>query len=376
MITQYFPGAKWWKFDFHTHTPASSDFMEGCSDEDKEKITPEFWLEKFTNEGIECVAITDHNSGKWIDRLKQANEQLTDKLHLFPSVEISVTGDVHILAIFDPSKGTSDIDALLGAVGYNTGTKGGSDSVTTKSITEVIDIIIDHGGVAIPAHADKKKGLFASQGNTLKQVLNNKNIHAMELCDETYEKPRLYQEQKIQWSEVLGSDTHNFRQPSFGNFTWIKMENPTIEGLRLALTDGEASVNREMTKDLNQHAELTIESFQINKTKYIGKKESLRCKFSPFLNTVIGGRGSGKSTLLEFMRFVFRRDKELPEAIRSEFDKYFQVGGDNLLTNESRLSLVYQKQGSRYRLNWSANAELPSLEVVDENGDWQPTDGE
>jgi len=21
-----FPGARWWKFDFHTHTPASADF--------------------------------------------------------------------------------------------------------------------------------------------------------------------------------------------------------------------------------------------------------------------------------------------------------------------------------------------------------------
>ncbi|OJA03450.1 hypothetical protein BGC33_03895, partial [Bathymodiolus thermophilus thioautotrophic gill symbiont] len=374
MTTQSFPGAKWWKFDFHTHTPASSDFMEGCPGEARDEVTPKFWLEKFIDKGIDCVAITDHNSGAWIDKLKSANDKLEEKLHLFPGVEISVTGDVHILAIFDPSKSTSDIDTLLGAVVY-TGTKGGSDGVTKKSITEVIDIIIDHGGVAIPAHADKEKGLFASQVSTLKQALNNKNIHAIELCNETYEKPQLYQEQKIQWSEVLGSDTHNFRGSGFGDFTWIKMEDPTIEGLRLALTDGKASVNREMTKDLNRHAELIIESFQINKAKYIGRKE-LECEFSPFLNTVIGGRGSGKSTLLEFMRFVFRRDKELPEAIRGEFDKYYQFSGDNLLTKDSQLSLVYQKQGSRYRLNWSANAELPSLEVVDENGDWQPTDGE
>ena len=45
--------------------------------------------------------------------------------------------------------------------------------------------------------------------------------------------------------------------------------------------------------------------------------------------------------MLEFMRFVFRRNKELPESIRCEFNKYFRVGGDNLLTDESELSLVY-----------------------------------
>jgi hypothetical protein len=103
-------------------------------------------------------------------------------------------------------------------------------------------IITQQGGIAIPAHADKEKGLFGLHGNTLRQVLKNKNIHAMELCDETYDKPQLYQDQKIQWSEVLGSDTHNFRDDCFGTFTWIKMDTPSIEGLKLALIDGEASV--------------------------------------------------------------------------------------------------------------------------------------
>jgi hypothetical protein len=55
------------------------------------------------------------------------------------------------------------------------------------------------------------------------------------------------------------------------------------------------------------------------------------------------------TNLSDIMRFVFRRNKELPESIRSEFNKYFHVGGDNLLTDESELSLVYQKEGSRYR---------------------------
>ena len=31
MIQWEFPGARWWKFDFHTHTPASDDFMQGSA---------------------------------------------------------------------------------------------------------------------------------------------------------------------------------------------------------------------------------------------------------------------------------------------------------------------------------------------------------
>ncbi len=366
-------GAQWWKFDFHTHTPASDDFMTGCSEDDKEKITPKFWLQKFIDEGIDCVAITDHNSGAWIDTLKATNDTLEKKIHLFPGVEIS-TPSVHILAIFDVEKTTSDIDSLLGAVRYQ-GTKGNSDGVTRKSVSEVVDIIIEHGGIAIPAHADKDKGLFELKGTALEPLLDNKKINAMELCDKNYEKPPLYRDRKIQWSEVLGSDTHNFRSKNFGKFTWIKMDKPSIEGLKLALIDGKASVNQEMDDNLNQHTELMIESLEINKAKYIGRQAPLECQFSPFLNTIIGGRGSGKSTMLEFMRFVFRRHTELPEAIKSDFDKYFQVSGNNLLTNDSQLRLIYQKDGSRYRLNWSADAKLTALEVY-KNGSWQATDGE
>lgn len=380
-----YPGAKWWKFDFHTHTPASKDFLQGCTAEQKAEVTAEYWLRKFMEEGLECVAITDHNSGAWIDTLKEELQKLAEdrpdwyqELTLFPGVEISAYGGVHLLAVFDPETSTSDIDALLGAVGYD-GEKGTSDSVTTKSLTEVIDIIAKHGGIAIPAHADKKKGLFEQpelSGNTLKQVLGNPNIYAMELCDESYQKPQLYSDKKLNWTEVRGSDLHNFRPGNFGTFTWIKMDQPSIEGLKLAMIDGASSVNRNIETNPNQHAEFVIEALKINQAKYIGRAEKLVCRFSPFLNTVIGGRGSGKSTLLEFMRLVLRREDELPEILREVSQKYFNAGGEgDLLLEDSRLSLVYRKGETRYRLNWSAQAEVASLEQK-ENGNWEAVDGE
>ena len=126
-----YPGARWWKFDCHTHTPASDDFMKGRSEEEKEKVDPEFWLRKFMEKEIDCVAVTDHNGGEWIDELKKTLQTLSagedDKpewyrsLCLFPGVEISVHGGVHLLAIFDPEKTKAHIDSLLGAVGYDGG---------------------------------------------------------------------------------------------------------------------------------------------------------------------------------------------------------------------------------------------------------------
>lgn len=129
-------GAKWWKFDFHSHTPASDDYGKGAKQAIYRKISPEEWLLNYMRNSIDCVAITDHNSGAWIDPLKHALQYLKSRnhpdyrpLYLFPGVEISVNGGIHLLAIFDINKKTEDIDHLLGMINYN-GLKGSSNACT------------------------------------------------------------------------------------------------------------------------------------------------------------------------------------------------------------------------------------------------------
>ena len=236
-----FAGGRWWKFDFHTHTPKSFDFKD-------KNVKPEDWLLAFMRKSIDCLAVTDHNSGAWIDDLQQALKQLKGHpdfrtLYLFPGVEISVQNGVHVLALFGADKKTSDIDRLIGAVNYR-GTN--SDGVTDKSLTEVIDEIAKAGGIAVPAHVDKDKGLFeVVKGTSLEQVLVHENIIAVELRNPHYQKPQLYHDKKPQWSEVVGSDAHSL--DDIGTFTWIKMgEKPSLEGLRLALLDGTGSVKQDM----------------------------------------------------------------------------------------------------------------------------------
>ena len=339
-----FPGARWWKFDFHTHTPKSFDFND-------DKMIPESWLKAFMDKEIDCVAITDHNSGEWVDHLKQTLKELQENkpqwfrpIYLFPGVEISANGNVHILAIFGCNKNKSDIDNLLDAVKYN-GTKGDSDAVTTKSVTEVVNEIAERGGIPIPAHADDTRGLFELEGLTLRDILRNKNIHAMELCDSNYQKPQLYIDEKLQWTEISGSDVHDFSKEIFGMFTWVKMDKPSIEGLKLALQDGDVSVNRNMNDTPNKLPIYFIENLEISDAKYIGHQTALECNFSPFLNAIIGGRGSGKSTLLEFIRLVLRRDKDIPKTLEKDSSKYFSLEeNDSLLNSDTKISLLYWKK--------------------------------
>ena len=64
-----FPGSRWGKFDFHTHTPASKDFGRGDLSI-KNNCTAEIWLQAAMKANLDCVAVTDHNSGTWYDDLK------------------------------------------------------------------------------------------------------------------------------------------------------------------------------------------------------------------------------------------------------------------------------------------------------------------
>src|SRR5690606_17389438 len=256
-----YPGSCWWKFDFHTHTPASMDTTAwqnaiGTPDE----ITPEKWLLRYMAAEIDCVAATDHNSGAWIDKLKEAYALMKSQadagntpggfreMTIFPGVEISANGGAHVLAIFDPGATTSDIDSLLGRVEYR-GTKGDSDAETGLSVEKVIDAVILAGAIPIPAHADADKGLLrvnagtrqcALSASTVKQALEVEGLLAIEWCDLTNPCPEAADKLVRPLARVLGSDCHNFRGPNTpgSRYTWVKMASPTLEGLRLALLDG------------------------------------------------------------------------------------------------------------------------------------------
>lgn len=391
MIKCDYAGARWWKFDFHTHTPASFDFRHGS-----EKVTAESWLKAYMEEGIDCVAVTDHNSGDWIDCLKQKLKELEESrppwyrpLFLFPGVEISTYDNVHLLAIFDCDKDRSHVEKLIALVDY-LGRRGNSDDVTNKNINQVIDEIVKLNGVAIPAHVDQDKGVFDQErmdleeerrnfkldGKILKRLLNNKDIFAAEVTDSNYMMPQLYEDQKAQWTILRGSDTHCFDDNNFGIYTWVKMDKPSIEGLKLALVDGPVSVKCDMTVDQNRHAECFVEELTVSKAKHIGHSVPLKSQFSPFLNTIIGGRGTGKSTLLEFMRLVLGRKEDIPPSLKQESNQYFNWKEENgLLLDNSDILLTYRKGENRYRLNWNAETMESSFECQKGDG-WVQDVGE
>lgn len=379
-------GSKWWKFDFHSHTPASSDYGKGDNQKKLKEISPQEWLLSYMRQEVDCVAITDHNSGDWIDSLQQALKKLEDEKHaeyrpiwLFPGVELTVQGGVHILAIFDTDKKKSDIDSLLGAVRYH-GTKGSSDSCTKLGAIEVIDTIIEYGGIAIPAHVNAPSGIFKEfNGTTLTELLQK--IYVIESTDINYKKPEIIHSQKLNFTEVLGSDSHHLTgsigQRFHGShFTWVKMATPSLNGLRLALLDGKLSIKRsdEYSDNPNKYDHFIINYIKINKAKYLGRGTSLNYNFNPWLNTIIGGRGTGKSTTLEFLRIAFDRVEEIPKVLQHDFEKYSKVStnrnDDGLLTEDTVITVGVTKDNIRFQLIWNQTEKSHTVKKETKDSEW------
>ena len=162
----HYPGARWWKFDFHTHTPASMDYGKGDPQSSLKQLEPKEWLLGYMRAEIDCVAVTDHNTGEWVDRLKQALDELEQtqhpefrSLHLFPGVELSVNGGFHLLTILDTGSTTSDLDALIGAVDYD-GSMGDSDGVTRKSAVEVVETVLAEAAFLFSPMQIRKRAYF------------------------------------------------------------------------------------------------------------------------------------------------------------------------------------------------------------------------
>lgn len=375
-----YSGARWWKFDFHTHTPASRDYGKGTARAAERDIAPRDWLLGFMRAGIDCVAVTDHNTGAWIDRLKQALAELEQdrcagfrRMWLFPGAEITANGGTHILAIMDPAKSAADVSKLLGRVGLD-GAEGAGDTTAKKSVIEVVEAVDSAGAVAIPAHADKERGLWGLSGNTLEALLRSNKLFAVEVVD-TSDKPARYHELKVRWAEVLGSDSHRpFSAPAPGaigrRFTWVKMAEPSLEGLRLALLDGdEHSVRRSRPSGSFEPPPLPghhLQELQISDARLMGRGAPASVTFSPWLTAIVGGRGTGKSTIVHALRLVSRRSSELQgldehSSARRTFERFNRVPkrrrDDGGLDDGTELRLIAVRDGVRHRVSWSQNPQ-------------------
>ncbi len=290
-------GLHFCKVDLHVHTPASECFVE-------EGVTPEDIVRAALARGLAAIAITDHNTGAWVDRVKAAAEPT--ELTVFPGVEITVQPGVHIVALFPADRTTEHVQDLLTEVGLRADHRGDSDSLVTRyGLQEVVHIIHRNGALPVLAHIDAVKGAWNELGGqTRLQLWQEAPFAAVEIIGEAlpaeigtdpYERQPAYY-----WASDNPHPERSNKHACQGigsRYSCFKVDAPiTWEGLRLCFDDPEQRIRRTLPAVVHP----VIGRVQVNG----GFLDGLDVELNPSLNCVIGGRGTGKSALLELLRYV------------------------------------------------------------------------
>ena len=344
-------GLQWRKLDLHVHTPDSHDFRN------PDAVTPDDVVKTALAAGLDGIAVTDHHSAGWIDRVKAA--AVGTGLVVFPGVEIPTNAGkngIHVIALFDVDKDASHVEDLLSNVGITPEKRGAQDAVA-PSLPDTIQKIGKAGGLAVLAHCKSSKGVLGDiSGAPRKQVFERPELYAVEVAASDFSSEK--QAKGTRAVDLLDGTDANFCHRRLGvylasdnpfidpksgdpaghclggigsRYTYFKIDSPiTLEGLRQCLTDRDVRIQFPESAtgappDLG-HSSPKIASLSVDGGFLAGQT----LEFHDSLNTIIGAKGSGKSLTIEFLRFVLDRaptERHIAEDHAGKLDTQLGLGG-------------------------------------------------
>jgi len=266
------PQRKWYKVDLHLHTPASHDYEEpGISYLD--------WLRRVVEQGLEIVAITDHNTVAgigairreldWLTQLEaqgrltaqeqerlQAWREAGNQVVVLPGFEFTATFGFHILAIFPPETSVRELEHILLSMKVPASKLdvGSTETGATTDVLTAYRIIREAGGLVIAAHANSTHGVamrnFPFGGQTKIAYTQDPNLDALEVTD--LDRPgrstaRFFNGSKSEYPRRMhclqGSDAHrltadprNPKRLGIGErATELLLDEPTFDALAALL---------------------------------------------------------------------------------------------------------------------------------------------
>jgi DNA repair ATPase RecN len=377
---------KWWKCDVQIATPAWKFTMPANANYDLtteagKRQFADRYMDELLAKGIEVIVLADHNTGNWIDVMAEAGKR--KGVIVFPGCEVT-TGSgadgIHIIVIGERNKTSHDFDLLFaGALGFNDEHpryhRHGEENVpgsSGKTILQILDDLPDDYLVIAP-HALTQNGIAnggTAQGDIRWKALHHPRLGAVDPGDcsnpteESFNGRFRRRELNLfprikDLAFVASSDAYSFE--NFGSrFSWIRMEEPSIEALRQAFLDSEARIICNWDSRLADYPEANPNQIRhgwLKKVELNGSlgnsTSALSIEFHPRLNVIIGGRGSGKSTVVAAIRQLYSGFSTLPEMVRQEAEVF-----RDRIFGLAELSSIHRIQNSQdeQRATWSKPA--------------------
>lgn len=258
----------------------------------------------------EIVVVTDHNTTKGIVKLKKILDDYRINVHkhcnVIYGIEITCADRLHVVGIFREEQ-LEEVEQWL------------SDHLISeeygvmKSSYDVLKYFYDKKSYAYIAHINtsdlfSKKNIYS--GGYKKELLSDRYSKFIGVNSEK-EISRyngyfnsIYKSNK---HFILDCDAHSHEEIPQESM-WVKVANNSTNSFFEALEEYQITVSLENPQIPN----IFIEGLHIDYTKdgYLtGKNQTNYCvRYSPSLNSYIGGRGTGKSTALDLINFVLTQE--------------------------------------------------------------------
>lgn len=379
------PASQWYKCDLQVATPGWKFKQNPASDSPAKRAAfCDTYMAQLNERGIQVIALADHHSATWYEDMRSAGERAG--ITVFPGVEVTTgtgTDGVHLVLIGDLSKSERDVENLLATVcGFNDGDHPRFDPNTGDPVAaprSIIDILdkLGEGWFVLAAHALTENGIAATTNGSIRwKALHHDRLGAIDPGYRSKEKGKAGFNQLLrsrQLDQFPGLERLAFISTSDGysldeigtRFTWIRMAEPSFEGLRQAALDHEARIICDWDerllalkgKDPNNVTHAWIEHVRID-GKIGNSATPIDVPLDPRLNVIIGGRGSGKSTVIAGIRHLYGNTADLPEAIRNEAMRFStQVLSRAVISSSHRLAHSGDRQEAQWTETDSARTE-------------------
>ena len=356
------PGARFWKADLHVHTPASSDMGARWKSASPKQVV-DFALAA----ELDVIAITDHNTVDWCDRVREAASGTN--LHVLPGTEIS-TKHGHLLAIFDEEIKVEKIKEFLIGAGFTGERYGSLDAASAVDMNILAEQVDQMGGVAIAAHVDNKNGLMTFPvGDEKRRVSSSPFIRAFEITNATrrsdYEGGHVSSIDRkvpcVMASDCSSATSSTHELDAIGSrFTSFKMEAVSAYGIKQALLD--PAIRVRFAEEPTIEPQNTIEGLWVAG----GFLDGQLLRFSDNLTCMIGDTGTGKSFALELVRSALRQQASI-DKISSEISSLLKA----CLTGLSKVNLIVSRGDFRYLIEQTFDDGIggePSVKRITESG--------
>lgn len=266
---------------------------------------------------VEAIAITDHF--RVASSASLAKHARAAGVAVFPGFEAVSKEGVHLLCLFDPSRPLKEIERIIGECGVLD--ERTESPVGKLDVEELVAKAKDWDAVFVAAHATLAQGglLRKLTGQSRKRVWCSPHLQAIAIPGPVKDLPQDlrtivrskgdYAREQIavlNASDVCGPEDLARNQ----SWSWIKMTDVTIDGLRQAVLDPDSRIRLASDPVPDEHTEFVAMAWEG------GFLDGLSIHFSENLNVLIGGRGAGKSTIVESLRYVLGSEPLGDEARR------------------------------------------------------------